>query len=287
MPHESQLANYVDAMHAQRDSYARAVVLLAPQGDLPDFERRTGELMPPEVAQRTWEATARVVADQQKHAEARTVDGFLLDELHGFLMSEGLSEPPVIGAAHLAAYDVALEAETALTALCERVSKNMESGLGRPPSDWLGSDVGRKKYGYGYYEAWTLDEHPEGPRGTRWLDWSAYQGVGHPQAPRGGLFFMSGLVVERADPLMWPGEEAAFARLEGAVQGADEEIAFARISDECERLTRTSEPTALLGSATNLDQQARAVSDWVFAGFRALARELPESSGRWPAALLA
>ena len=236
------------------------------------------------MACRTWEAAARVVADQP--AEARTINGFLLDELHRFLDWEGFREPAVINAEHLAAYDVALEAETALKGLCERVSKRLEDQLG-PPSDWLGSDRRSKKYGYNYYEAWSLDELPDRPLGRRWLDWSAYQGVGHPVAPSGGLFFMSGLVVDRDEPLMWPGEAAAFARLEDGVPLAGTEIRFARISDECERLTRTSEPNKLLDPATDLDAQARAVSDWVLDGFRALARELPEESGAMPAGLRA
>ncbi len=98
---------------------------------------------------------------------------------------------------------------------------------------------------------------------------------------------MSGLVVDRDEPLIWPGEATAFARLEDGVPLAGEEIAFARVSDDCERLARISLPATLLDPAASLDEQARVVCDWVVAGFRALARELAEGSGRWPAALLA
>lgn len=268
-PHENQLQNYLTDI-AQLGVGAWAVVLLAPRDYYPFVPEP-----PVDVPQRTWQETARTVADWSAPSE---VDGFLRDELAAYLREEGLMDPEAITPLHLTALAERRRAEEAVASACEIASGYIARHWNKRESHCSARTGGPELYGIGYWET-----YPQAPReasaadwSPAWWDWNLMEDDREVEDSRGGVpVFVSGLCVERGDPYITGTEGAAWeARL------ADSH-GFVSLANGWDRFVRVAYPEEVLIGRT-LQQQGERLGAWIVEGYQALyaAGPPPGAGGR-------
>jgi hypothetical protein len=241
------------------EAVERVVVLLVPRGESPDGE------VPAEVLITEWQGLAKAIHSASLMARPAE-EGWLLSEYIRYLKEETLSDPDGLTAVSALALMEARTANDAVAGICHYAADLLSSAWGTP------SKQRTTGYGLGY---WAGDYHGKGGEASPswrggWFEWGLrdtprMQGL---EEPRGSWAFMSGLTYyAKDDPTKqegnatWIGERAA----EG----------FTRFSvDGWPRFAVLRYPDELL-SHTTLEQQGRAVGEWILDVFDKLASAPP------------
>lgn len=239
-PHSEQLATYQKALaldHLSRGG-AGAVVLLDRLHNLPYEDHAEA---PPEIAQRSWQETARHI---HQFEAPDSVSAWLCHELLFYLQEENLMTPAAIGPEHLTALAYAGEANRALEEICERTEHLVTSQFRK-------ADDTHSRYGEGYWASWG--------DGT-WLEWHVLR-KGH----YGPLEVRAGLCAYRRTQF----EPEVERQLGQGIQISDDLVAFDRWQGPSERLMRVARPQDVLVGA-GLDAQANSLANWVVATLTAV-----------------
>jgi hypothetical protein len=243
------------------EAVERAVVLLVPRGESPDGD------VPATVLITDWQGLARAIHPASLMARSAE-ESWLLSEYIRYLKEEALSDPDGLTAVSALALMEARTASDAVTGICQYAGDLVSSAWGGAPKKYRTAG-----YGLGYYAG----DYPHGMgaeasptwRGA-WLEWGLRDALRMPglEEPRGNWAFMSGLsFYSKDDPtkrkgnVTWIGERAA----EG----------FTRFSvDGFGRFAVLRYPDQLLNHTT-LEQQGRAVGQWILDVFNKLAGAPP------------
>lgn len=264
-PHSGQVPAYL--RHCPQPG---AVVLLSTRSRLPADPMEC----PPEVPQRSWQATA-----QRAHRFARRaalddpVATWLLHEWLRYLKEEGLVDPESLGPEHMTALTHYAEAEGAIVSLCAAAMDAVEPSA-RCGLEQLGGD--KPRYGIRYWAKWDISETDDDrPRWDgAWFDWKVIQSTGQPHGiPAGRVFVMAGLSKPKpgeftsTDP-EWDDE------LRRGIDTQSGTIAFQRWRGDHERLQRVAYLHQIVRGDT-LAQQGHELGAWIVETFEALRQHGP------------
>jgi hypothetical protein len=252
-PHSGQLFDYVEEL-AKRGG--DAVLLIAPRSDLP-FDQVQ---IPPNVAQLSWQDTARILKSFSPESEVET---FLLNELLSYLHEEGLVDPDRITPEHLVALSHYHEANTALGLVCAITSDLVRL-------EWGDAEAGRRSGVSTWTYQWRPGDEPPPGFAPRWMWWQdappffrERPGVGRFTV---GLGAETGHLAAIDHPTHEKLEDAGFLILpSGDLRGID-----------YENIWKMAYPEEILAGA-DLQAQGEALASWILRNFSELATIIGQS----------
>lgn len=240
------------------------VVILAPARDLPFEDPWEAPVTAP---QRSWESTFRFLRGFATTNDLNEKEEWLLEELQEFMREEGLSPIMEMEEKHANALAISRQVETVLQALIAGARRQIAiewggdserpSGGGRGQGSW-------KHYPYGPDSGDSLSL----PKGT-WLEFKTTSGrLSLSDGPEDEVAFIAGL--------SWnPRETPSLSDSLRANLLSKEFFEFKEGGKS--RLMRIRTPSDLLGAATTIEAQGRALGDWVVETFQII--DLSLSSG--------
>jgi hypothetical protein len=263
--HGDQLHAYAQEIVGRAAGRSSCLILLVPRG----WETRNASGIPSTVLVADWEGVAAIAEE-----EARVADGhlaWLLDEYANYLKEEGLSKPDIrpLDAFSARALQEADSIEDTELALCEETVSILRRSWGPVRIDLDSSEEIRSPEGKDFWVQFYPNPGRDAAASSWRQAWFELTFVSSTEMDRPEL--------TRAESVFVAG--ATFFTKEEIVEAASDEDWMARRADEgfnffrlngYHRVARLCYPDELISEAT-LRGQAKKLSDWTTAAFRALA----------------